>query len=90
MQVDLGAFDIAVRCGVQVDWLEETSDMAVLNLRAQFENNLNLMCEQWQKMISASLSVAIKKHGMYFEIPDLNMEKMSDDELESLKDLDPS
>jgi hypothetical protein len=87
MKVDIGAFDLAVRCGVQVDWLEPTSDHAVLNLRAQFENNLNLLTEQWQKLISQSLAGAIKKNKMYFEIPDLNLKGMSEDDLESLKDL---
>ena len=87
MKVDIGAFDVAVRVGTQVDWLEPSDDIAILNLRMQFEENLELLAKQYQKFFSSSLAQAIKQNKMYFQTPDLNMEGMSDDQLSELKDL---
>ena len=87
MNVDIGAFDLAVNVNADVQWLEPTDSVEVLNLRAQFQENLNLIAHHYQKMCAQSLAVAIKRHKMYFEIPDLNMKGMNDDELDSLKDL---
>lgn len=87
MDIDLGAFDVSSRVGAEVEWLEHTDDIAVLNMRVQFEKNLELICGQYQKMFTAALGRAIVKHKMYFEVPDLNMKEMNDDELDSLKDL---
>jgi hypothetical protein len=87
LEFDLGAFDVSARVGAEIEWLEHTDDIAVLNMRAQFEKNLELICEQYQKFFTKSLGQAIVKHKMYFEIPDLNMKEMSDDELDNLKTL---
>ena len=87
MQVDIGAFDLAVRVGCQVEWLEPSDDIAVLNLRGQFEANLDLIAKQYQTMFSKAMAAAVVKHKMYFEVPDLNLKGLNDDELESLKDL---
>ena len=87
MKVDIGAFDLAVRVGAKVDWLEPSTDHAVLNLRQQFQANLDLLTDQYQKFFAKSLSTAIRQDRMYFETPDLNMKGMSDDQLDELKDL---
>ena len=87
MKVDLGAFDVSARVGAQVEWLEHSNDIHVLNLRAQFEKNLKLICEQYQKFFTKSLGRAIVQHKMYFEIPDLNLKEMSDVEIDNLKTL---
>ena len=87
MEVDIGAFDLSARVGAEVTWLEHTDDIAVLNLRSQFEKNLELICAEYQKMFTQSLGRAIVKHKMYFEIPDLNMKEMDEDDINSLKDL---
>jgi hypothetical protein len=87
MDVDLGAFDVSARVGAEVQWLEHTDDIAVLNLRSQFEKNLEAICEQYQKLFTVSLGKAIVKHKMYFELPDLNMKEMDDDAIEGLKEL---
>lgn len=87
MKIDIGAFDVAVRVGTQVEWLEPSDDFAVLNLRKQFEQNLEVLAHQYQTFFSKSLSNAIKKDGMYFTLPDLDMKGMTDDQLDELKDL---
>ena len=87
MKVDIGAFDVAVRVGTQVEWLEPNDDLAVLNLRLQFEKNLELLAANYQKFFSDSLATAIKQNKIYFQTPDLNMEGMTDDQLDELKDI---
>ena len=87
MKVDIGAFDVAVRVATQVEWLEPSDDIAILNLRLQFEKNLELLAANYQKFFSASLAKAIKQDKMYFQTPDLNMEGMNSDQLDELKDI---
>lgn len=87
IEVDLGAFDLAVKCEKEVEWLEACDDIAVLNLRKQFEDNLNLICANFQKVLVLGLTKAIKQKGMYFELPDLNMKEMTDDSIADLTDL---
>jgi hypothetical protein len=87
MEVDIGAFDLSTRVAAKVDWLEESNDFAVLNLRHQFQRNLDLLAGQYQAYFSRAMALTIKKKQMYFEIPDLNLENMTDAERDSLKDL---
>lgn len=87
MKIDIGAFDVTVRVATKVDWLEPSEDFEILNLRKQFEDNLELLAANYQRFFSKSLSTAIKQNKMYFETPDLNLKGMSDDQLDELKDL---
>lgn len=78
IQFDLGAFDLSVRCGAQIDWLEETNNPEVLLLRKQFEDNIEALAQQYQTFFSNGLRTAIAKHKMYFELPDLKIQSAVD------------
>ena len=87
MQVDIGAFDLAVNVHAKAEWLEPSDDFAVLNLRNQFQQNLDLISEKYQAMYSQAMGKAITQNQMYFQSPDLNTANMTPEEIEALKDL---
>ena len=82
--ISLGPFQVAVNCTKEVVWEDPTDNLDILNLRLQFEQNLDLICADFQKVMALGVRNAIKKKGMFFELPDLNMEGMNNEQLAEL------